>query len=81
MPAATRIYRLARDLPPGAPVIAQLVRVWREAREGRLRFLTDLHTADEDRAYLSGMVLLDNELFVAEVDGRSPALSPSAAGG
>src|SRR5215204_871414 len=64
----TNVYRLAEALPPNSAMIGDLVRVWREAREDRLRFLTDLHSADEDRAYLSGTVLPANEVWVAEVD-------------
>ena len=34
----------------------------------RLQFLIDLHTADEDRAYLSGTLLPQNEVWVAQAD-------------
>ena len=64
---AATVYRLIGPLPPDSKTIEDLVRVWREAREARLRFLTDLHGADEDRAYLSGTVLPANEVWVASV--------------
>jgi hypothetical protein len=50
--------------------VGELVRVFREARRERLQFLIDLHNADEDREYLSRLILPVNEVWVAEVDGR-----------
>lgn len=46
-----------------------LVRVWRDARRRRLRFLLDLHDADEDREYFARVLLPENEVWVAEADG------------
>src|SRR4051812_29217927 len=66
----TGVHRISGALPPDSDLIAQLVRVWRDAREARLRFLSDLHTAAEDRRYLSGSVLRANEVWVAQICGR-----------
>ncbi len=49
-------------------LLANLVRIWREARANRLQFLTDLHSAEEDAAYLSRVVLPKNQVWIAEVD-------------
>src|SRR5215211_5073992 len=65
-----KVYSLTGPLSPDADIIVELVRAWRQAREHRLQFLTDLHSADEDRAYLCTVVLPNNEVYVAEVDGR-----------
>ena len=59
--------RLKHPLSPNSPVIVELVRVWRDAREAHLRFLSDLHDAAEDRTYLSQVVLHANEFWIAEV--------------
>src|SRR4051812_7156837 len=58
--------KLTEPLPPESDLIAMLVRLWRAAREEHLRFLSDLHDAGEDRAYLSGVVLPANDVWVAE---------------
>jgi putative acetyltransferase len=68
-----RIYRLTEPLAPDSEIIADLVRIWREARKERLQFLSDLHSADEDCAYLCRAVLPENEVWVAEVDERIAA--------
>ena len=62
--------RLTAPLSPDSDLVAALVRLWREARASHLQFLTDLHSADEDRAYLSGVVLPANEVWVAEIDNQ-----------
>jgi GNAT superfamily N-acetyltransferase len=76
----TTVYRLAGDLRPDSAIIGELVRVWRDAREARLRFLSDLHDADEDRAYLSGVVLPANEVWVATADGATAGFIAFAPG-
>src|SRR5258705_5426601 len=68
MPTNTSIYQLTPLLSPRPDLLENLVRVWREARANRLQFLTDLHTADEDAAYLSRAVLPENQVWIAEVD-------------
>jgi putative acetyltransferase len=50
--------------------LAGLVRVFREARQERLRFLLDLHDANEDREFFSNTLLRQNEVWVADVDER-----------
>ena len=65
MRATTTVYRLVDLLPAESQIITALVAVWRVARADRLQFLTDLHSSDEDRAYLSGTVLPSNEVWVA----------------
>jgi len=50
--------------------------VWRRAR---LEALADFqarkgHTAEEDRAYFRRVILVENEVWVAEVDGRAVGL-------
>jgi GNAT superfamily N-acetyltransferase len=66
------VYQLTAPLSPQSEIVAELVRAWRAARAERLQFLTDLHSADEDRAYLCGTVLPANEVHVAKV-GREVA--------
>lgn len=51
-------------------LIRELARVFCAAREERLRFLLDLHTIDEDCRFLSEVVLRDNHVWLAEVDGK-----------
>jgi putative acetyltransferase len=65
----TTTRRLTSPVPSDSPLIADLVRVWRDARAARLRFLCDLHEAEEDREYLGGAVLPANDVWIAEVDG------------
>ena len=60
--------RLTEPLSPESDLVVTLVRLWREARASHLQFLTDLHSADEDRAYLSGVVMPANEVWVAEIE-------------
>jgi putative acetyltransferase len=62
--------RLIEPLSPESDLVGALVRVWRAAREEHLRFLSDLHDADEDRAYLSGVVMPANEVWVAEIESQ-----------
>jgi ribosomal protein S18 acetylase RimI-like enzyme len=61
------VYQLTAPLSPDSEIVAELVRAWRDARAERLQFLTDLHSADEDRAYLCGTVLPGNEVHVAKI--------------
>lgn len=63
------VYQVTDAHSADSEVVAELVRVWREAREDHLRFLSDLHDADEDRVYLSGTVLPGNQVWIAEADG------------
>jgi putative acetyltransferase len=67
MPLTLR--QLPRSLSAASEPIVALVRLWREARAECLQFLCDLHDADEDRVYLSQVVLPANDLWVAEVEG------------
>src|SRR5687767_9385647 len=63
------VHQLTDAHSADSEVVAELVRVWREAREDHLRFLSDLHDADEDRVYLSGKALPENQVWVAEANG------------
>jgi putative acetyltransferase len=51
-------------------LITNLVRVFCDARRARLAFLMEIHDAEEDRRFLSGMMLAQNEVWVAEVEGQ-----------
>jgi GNAT superfamily N-acetyltransferase len=63
------IRKLTTPQGPQSQLIEDLVRVFCAAREERLRFLMDLHDAQEDRHYLSSVVLPANQFWVAEIDG------------
>jgi ribosomal protein S18 acetylase RimI-like enzyme len=55
---------------PDSEFIRELARIFCEARKDRLQFQMDLHDEDEDRGFLSGVVLPTNRVWVAEIDGR-----------
>lgn len=52
------------------PALSQLVEVFRAARREWLQFSLDLHDDDEDRTFLSQVVLKQNEVWVAEFEDR-----------
>jgi putative acetyltransferase len=56
----------ARD----SQLIVNLVRCFCDARRARLGFLMEIHDAEEDGRFLSEVVLPQNEVWVAEVDGE-----------
>jgi ribosomal protein S18 acetylase RimI-like enzyme len=66
----TTIRQITGAHTPDSPLVAELVRVFGEARRQHLQFLIDLHSPDEDRYFFSGVVLPQNEVWVAEVDRR-----------
>ena len=49
-------------------LIEDLVHVFRSAREEHLRFLMDLHSAEEDRHFLSKMMLPQNHVWLAHIE-------------
>jgi ribosomal protein S18 acetylase RimI-like enzyme len=51
-------------------LVREIARVFCSAREERLKFLLDLHDIDEDCRFLSEVVLRDNSVWVAEVEGK-----------
>src|SRR3954463_6213325 len=68
MPPAVQIYRVSEPHSPDSEIIARLAQVFREASCERLRFLINLHSIEEDRAFLSRVVLPQDQVWVAEVD-------------
>lgn len=54
--------------------------VFREARKDRLQFLLDIHNADEDQEYLSRVVLPENQVWIAEVNGTVAGFIAFASG-
>ncbi len=62
------IRKVTSAYAPDAPFIVALVRVFRDAREAHLRFTLDLHSADEDRHFLSERVLPNHDVWLAEID-------------
>jgi len=58
------ILRPAR--PDDAPAIASLLRTTFRVS---LPFLPELHTAEEDLAYVSGRLMAEDEVWVAEIEG------------
>ena len=60
--------QLIERFSPDSQTIAMLARTWRAARQEHLQFLLDLHSEDEDRAYLANIVLPTHEVWVAEVE-------------
>lgn len=63
------IQRLPETLPPKSDRILSLVRAWRDARRKHLQFMLELHSAEEDCAYLTNVLCRTDEVWVAEVDG------------
>ena len=55
---------------PDSELVREIARVFCSAREERLRFLLDLHDINEDCRFLSKVVLRDNSVWVAEVEGK-----------
>ena len=47
--------------------IVMLARTWRAARQEHLQFLNELHSEEEDRAYLANTVLPTQQVWIAEV--------------
>ena len=58
---------LRRARPEDADELAVILRT---AMRGAMPSLPELHTPDEDRRFLHGAVLPNEEVWVAEVDGR-----------
>ena len=55
--------------PPNADLIRSLVRSFRSARTARLKFLNDLHTEEEDYEFISRKLLVENQVWIAEISG------------
>ena len=51
-------------------LVCEIARVFCSAREERLKFLLDLRNIEEDCRFLSEVVLRDNCVWIAEVDGK-----------
>jgi putative acetyltransferase len=79
IPAAP-LRRIEGPFAADSEFITRLVAVFRDARRARLPFTLDLHDAHEDRHYLSGTVLPNNQVWVAESDGRAVAFIAFAPG-
>jgi GNAT superfamily N-acetyltransferase len=58
---------LRRALPEDAGALAAILRA---AMRGAMPWLADLHTPEDDRLFLRGIVLPNEEVWVVEVDGR-----------
>jgi GNAT superfamily N-acetyltransferase len=65
----TAISRVTGSHPTDGELVRALAGVFRDARRANLQFLIDLHGEDEDRRFLSTVVLPDDEVYIAEVDG------------
>lgn len=57
---------LDEPLTADDPMTGRLVDVFRGARHERLRFTLDLHDPAEDRAYFTGVILPENEVWIVE---------------
>jgi ribosomal protein S18 acetylase RimI-like enzyme len=68
--ATTVIRKVCGPHGPDADLVRAMARVFVEARRERLQFLIDLHDEHEDRQYLSGVVMPNNEMHVAEAGGQ-----------
>jgi len=51
-----------------ADLITSLVRSFRSARTARLKFLNDLHREEEDYEFISRKLLIENEVWIAELN-------------
>ena len=58
------------DLAARPGLLDDLLGVFLDARRRRLQFLINLHTLDEDRDFFTHVVLPNNEVWVADADGR-----------
>jgi len=65
---AIALRKLSVDDTRDSELITNLVRVFCDARRARLAFLMEIHDAEADRQFLSGIMLAQNEVWVAEVD-------------
>ena len=63
------LRRVAEAHAPDSEFVAALVRVFRDARRAHLQFALDLHGEEEDLHYVSGVMLPNNEVWVAEAGG------------
>jgi GNAT superfamily N-acetyltransferase len=50
-------------------LIRRLAELFREARRAHLQFSIDLHSEEEDRRFLSEVMLPENQVWVAEMGG------------
>jgi len=66
----TALRRITEVHGPDSEFIQELACIFCSAREERLRFLMDLHNVEEDRRFLSGVVLPANQVWVAEANGK-----------
>jgi len=64
------IDRVTGPHAPDSDLVRALARVFVEARRENLQFLIDLHSEDEDRHYLSRVVLPGNDVYVARAAGE-----------
>ena len=60
--------QLAGKLTPESQEIVMLTRTWRQARQKHLQFLIDLHSEEEDRAYVADVVLPAQQVWHAEIE-------------
>jgi putative acetyltransferase len=64
------LRKLSVDDAHDSQLITNLVRVFCDARRARLAFLMEIHDAEEDRRFLSGVMLAQNDVWIADVDGE-----------
>ena len=72
---------IGRIIHPSDPArIAELVQVFRAARKAHLQFLLDLDNEAEDREYFARVILPQNQVWAAEVDGHMAGFIAFASG-
>jgi putative acetyltransferase len=62
------LRKLSVDDARDSELTTNLVRVFCDARRARLSFLMEIHDAEEDRRFLSGVMLAQNDVWIALVD-------------
>jgi putative acetyltransferase len=70
----------ANEAGEDSALVAGLVRVFCEARRRRLAFMMEIHDAEEDRRFLSGRMLAENEVWIGEVEGEMAGFIAFAGG-
>ena len=75
------LRKLSVDDARDSELIRNLVRVFCEARRARLAFLMEIHDAEEDRRFLSGVMLAQNDVGLPRQATKSRASSRFAMDG